>query len=127
MQMKTRTAVYEGPTQARAATGTVIFVGHARLPQSLAPRDSSAVISVELETDINSGAIVSASVRGVLPLGTRLMEDILASRNINDGPQDPAEELRRRYVCPSHKAMCTALANAYEAYQRYRQIGTISP
>jgi len=127
MQMKTRTAVYEGPTQARAATGTVIFVGHARLPQSLAPRDSSAVISVELETDINSGAIVGASVRGVLPLGTRLMEDILASRNINDGPQGPAEELRRRYACPSHKAMCTALANAYEAYQRYRQIGTISP
>ena len=29
-----------------AATGSVIFVGHARLPQSLAPRDSSPVVCV---------------------------------------------------------------------------------
>ena len=125
MQTKTRAPVYEG-ARPRAAAGTVVFVGHARLPQSLAPRDSSAVISVELETDIASGTVVAASVRGVLPAGTRLMEDVLAGRNINDGPQGPTEELRRRYVCPSHKAMCTALANAYDAYQRYRQMGTIS-
>lgn len=126
MQMKARASVYERAAEPRPTTGTVIFVGHARLPQSLTPRDSSAVISVELETDISSGAIVAASVRGVLPLGSRLMEEVLAGRNINDGAQGPAEELRRRYVCPSHKAMCTALANAYDAYQRYRQIGVIS-
>ena len=125
MQTKTSAPVYEGP-RPRAATGTVVFVGHARLPQSLAPRDSSAAISVELETDIVSGAIVSASVRGVMPVGTRLMEELLIGRNINDGPQVPTDELRRRYVCPSHKAMCTALGNAYDAYQRYRQMGVIS-
>ena len=125
MQMKTHAPVYEG-ARPRATTGTVVFVGHARLPQSLAPRDSAAVISVELETDMVSGAIISASVRGVLPVGARLMEEMMAGRNINDGPQDPAEELHRRYVCPSHKAMCTALANAYDAYQRYRQMQTIS-
>ena len=126
MQMKTRAPVYEG-ARPRATTGTVVFVGHARLPQSLAPRDAAAVISIELETDVASGAIVSASVRGVLPLGARLMEEMLAGHNINDGPQGPVEELHRRYVCPSHKAMCTALANAYEAYQRYSQLGAISP
>jgi hypothetical protein len=125
MPTKTSALVYEG-ARPRAATGTVVFVGHARLPQSLAPRDSSAVISVEVETDVVSGAIVSASVRGVMPVGTRLMEELLIGRNINDGPQVPTDELRRRYVCPSHKAMCTALANAYDAYQRYRQMGAIS-
>jgi len=81
---------------------------------------------VELETDIGSGVIAAASVRGVLPAGTRLMEEVLAGCNINDGPHGPTEEVRRRYVCPSHKAMCTALANAFDAYQRYRQMGTIS-
>jgi len=125
METRTRAPVYEG-ARPRAATGTVVFVGHARLPQSLAPRDSSAVISVELETDIGSGAIVSTSARGVLPVGTRLMEEMLAGHNINNGPHGPTEELRRRYVCPSHKAMCTALANAFDAYQRYCQMGTIS-
>ena len=88
MQMKTRAPVYEG-VRPRATTGTVVFVGHARLPQSLAPRDAAAVISIELETDVASGAIVSASVRGVLPLGARLMEEMLAGHNINDGPQGP--------------------------------------
>ena len=53
-------------------------------------------------------------------------QQMLAGRNINGGPQVPTDELRRRYVCPSHKAMCTALANACDAYQRYRQMGAVS-
>jgi hypothetical protein len=102
---------------------TVIFVGHARLPQSLAPRDSSSVVSVELEADIVSGAILSTSVKGVLPLGTRLLGEVLTGRDISDGPHEAIEEVRQRYVCPSQKALCTAVANAYEAYYRYRQQG----
>ena len=39
------------------SVGTVIFVGHARLPQSLTARDASPVVSVELETDAKSGMI----------------------------------------------------------------------
>lgn len=103
--------------------GTVIFVGHARLPQSLAPRDSSPVVSVELEADIISGEIVSVGAKAIPDLGAKLLASILVGHSINESPATLVEEIRRRYVCPSQKAMSTAVLNAFEAYQRYRQVG----
>ncbi len=126
MQTGSRSSTREVLAPVRETEKTVIFVGHARLPQSLAPRDSSSVISVEVEAEMSSGAITGISVRGALPLGAKLLEDVLAGRNIEDSPADAINEVRRRYVCPSHKALCTAVANAYEAYQRYCQQGALS-
>ena len=103
--------------------GTVIFVGHARLPQSLAPRDASPVISVEVEANVDSGTIVGVSAKAVPELGTRLVAELLTGRNINDSPLGAVEEIRRRYICPSQKALSTAVFNAFEAYCRYRQAG----
>lgn len=104
-------------------TGTVIFVGHARLPHSLAGRDSSPVVSVELETDTASGEIVSVGANAIPGLGTKLLTSVLLGHNINESPAGLAEEIRRRYICPSQKAVSTAVLNAFEAYQRYRQAG----
>lgn len=106
------------------SAGTVIFVGHARLPQSLTARDASPVVSVELETDAESGMIVGVSARAVPELGARLVAQVLNSRNINDSPLAAMEEIRRRYVCPSQKALSTAVLNAFESYARYRQAET---
>lgn len=122
-----REMVEVGTDRSRAATlglktaGTVIFVGHARLPQSLAPRDASPVVSVEVEADVVTGAIVGVAARAVPELGARLLADLLMGRNINDSPLEVVEEIRRRYICPSQKAVATAVLNAFEAYQRYRQ------
>jgi len=110
-------------TIALKSAGTVVFVGHARLPQSLAPRDASAVVTVELEADVNSGTIVGVSAKAVPELGGRLVSAVLLGKNINDSPADAMEEIHRRYVCPSHKALSTAVLNAFEAYHRYRQMG----
>jgi len=121
----TQADVGSGRLSARAltlkATGTVIFVGHARLPQSLATRDASPVISVELEADVASGVIVGVGTRAVPDLGARLVAEVMQGRNINDSPLETVEEIRRRYVCPSQKALSTAVLNAFEAYDRYRQ------
>ncbi|MFQ6020106.1 MAG: DUF3870 domain-containing protein [Dehalococcoidia bacterium] len=103
---------------------TVIFVGHARLPQSLIPRDSSPVVSVELEVDVTSGDILGIAAKAVPELGSRLLASLLVGGNINNGPTTAVEEIHRRYICPSQKALCTAVANAFEAYQRYSQLGT---
>ncbi|HEU4760151.1 MAG TPA: DUF3870 domain-containing protein [Dehalococcoidia bacterium] len=102
---------------------TVIFVGHARLPQSLAPREASPVISVEVEVNLSSGEIVSSAVRAVPELAGRLVAGLLQGRNINDSPVEVMDAIRRRYVCPSQKALSTAVLNAFEAYTRYRQVG----
>ncbi len=110
-----------GGSVASPASGTVIFVGHARLPQSLAPRDASPVVSVELETEVDSGAIVGVGTKAVPELAGRLVAEVLRGRNINDSPFEAVEEIRRRYICPSQKALSTAVLNAFEAYNRYRQ------
>ena len=102
---------------------TVIVVGHARLPQSLAPRDASPVVSVEMEIDTALDSIVGIAAKAVPELGTRLLTSILLGHNLNDGPGGAIDEIRRRYICPSQTAVSTAVANAFEAYQRYRQFG----
>ena len=103
------------------SAGTAIFVGHARLPHSLADRDSSPVVSVELETDAVSGEIVDVAAIAIPGLGVKLLNALLMGRNINDSPLELVEEIRRRYICPSQKAVSTAVLNAFEAYQRFRQ------
>ncbi|MFQ5814321.1 MAG: DUF3870 domain-containing protein, partial [Anaerolineae bacterium] len=105
---------------------TVIFVGHARLPQSLAGSYASPVISVELEADMATDIIPSVAVTGIPGMGARLLGEVLAGRNLKDGPQEAVEEIKQRYVCPSHKALCMAVINAYEAYHRYRQQGSLT-
>lgn len=105
------------------SAGTVIFVGHARLPHSLAPRDSSPVVSVELETSTASGEIISVGASAIPNLGAKLLASVLVGHNINESPDNLADEIRRRYICPSQKAVSTAVLNAFEAYQRYRQVG----
>jgi hypothetical protein len=105
------------------SAGTVIFVGHARLPHSLAPRDSSPVVSVELETSTASGEIISVGASAIPDLGAKLLASVLVGHNINESPDSLADEIRRRYICPSQKAVSTAVLNAFEAYQRYRQVG----
>ena len=104
-------------------SGSVIFVGHARLPHSLAPRDSSPVVSVELETDTASGEITSVGAYAIPDLGSKLLASVLTGHNINESPVLLVEEIRRRYICPSQKAVYTAVLNAFDAYSRYRQTG----
>ena len=123
MEVNAQLSVRQGFAGRQPTHGTVIFVGHARLPQSLAGSYASPVVSVELEADLGSGIILSAAVEGIPPLGGRLLAEVLAGRNLRDGPQEAADEIGRRYVCPSHKALCTAAINAYEAYYRYQQQG----
>lgn len=127
MQRKGQTSLSKGPAPPRGDKRTVIFVGHARLPQSLAGRDASPVVSVEVEADTATGTILGAVAKGVPPLGAKLLEEVLAGRRLEDGPQEAVGEVRQRYVCPSHKALCTAVANAYDAYQRHCDQGSGSP
>jgi len=53
----------------------------------------------------------------------KLLASVLIGNNMNESLAALVEEIRRRYVCPSQKAMSTAVLNAFKANQRYRQIG----
>lgn len=121
METKGRLALDEKIATRPPTQGMVIFVSHARLPQSLAGSHASPVVSVEMEADMATGIISRAAVTGIPGIGARLLVEVLAGRNLKDGPQEVVDEIRRRYVCPSHKALCTAVINAYEAHHRHQQ------
>ena len=101
--------------------GRTIFVGHARLPQGLSATGLTSIIALELETDLASGQILSAAASGVPPLAQKLLQEILVGRSVQDGFDAALTELQRRYVSPAQKALASAVANAFEAYLRYRR------
>jgi hypothetical protein len=102
---------------------SIIVVGHARLPQSLSPIDSS-VILVELEVQREDGLIIDLYVSGSLPGAARLLASLLVGQNIDRDFGGALHNFQRRYVGPPQKAIATALSSAQESYQRYlRQSG----
>jgi len=113
MEMNARVSPEGGRVSPRRTETTVIFEGHARLPQTVAPSDSPSVVSIELEVDTASGTIVGISVEGALPLAIGLVSDVLLGRKIADGPEAATEGIRQRYVGPSEKGLCAAVTSAY--------------
>jgi hypothetical protein len=100
---------------------TVIFVGHARLPQSLAPVGAPAVVSVEIEVDVSRRQAVEVATRGVLPRAEALLRDILLEADLDASVRVLLDALQKRYVGAPQRAIMTAVSNAYEAYLRFCQ------
>jgi hypothetical protein len=100
---------------------TVIFVGHARLPQSLAPVGAPPVVSVEIEVDVGRHRAVEVGTRGLLPRAEALLRDILLEGDLDTSVRILLDALQKRYVGAPQKAIMTAVANAYEAYVRFCQ------
>jgi hypothetical protein len=93
------------------------FVGHARLPHSLASTDPG-VVCVELEVDPTSAEVVGLGTQAVMPRGELLLREVLLGYDLNRGVEDALREIQRRYVGAPQKAICTAVASAYEAFLR---------
>lgn len=99
--------------------GTVIFVGHARLPQSLAPIGAAPILSVEIEVDMRGRRAVEVATRGILPRAEALLRDILLQGDLDTSVRTLLDALQNRYVGAPQRAISTAVANAYEAYVRF--------
>jgi hypothetical protein len=112
---------HSGDGYSHREESTVIFVGHARLPQSLAPVGASPVVSVEIEVDMQRQRAVEVAARGVLPRAEALLRDILLGDDLDTSVSTVVDALQRRYMGPPQRAMITAVSNAYEAYVRFRQ------
>ena len=99
--------------------GTVIFVGHARLPHSMGLVNSTSVVSVEIEVDLVTRRVLHVTASGVLPRAGALLRQLLEGGDFDSRIDAVQEDLRRRYLGPCQRAMCCAVAGAHEAYLRY--------
>ena len=100
---------------------TVIFVGHARLPQSLAPVGAAPVVSVEIEVDMHRRQAVEVATRGILPRAEALLRDILLEDDLDTSVRVLLDALQKRYVGAPQRAIITAVSNAYDSYVRFSQ------
>jgi len=124
--MTTKPAVRNGKNP-RHVGATAIFVGHGRLPQSIGLIGSSTVVSVEIEVDLDTHKIVHVDSSGLLPRAGALLQELLQDGDLDGRIDTVLENLQRRYVGPCQRAMCSAVANAYEAYLRYGRQATMAP
>ena len=111
----------EGPS-----SPTMTFVGQARLPQSCTCT-GSGVVCVALEVDPASGQVVGLGSQGILPCCSLLLQGVLPGHNLDRGLEEALQEMQRRFVGPPQKAVCTAIANAYEAFLRSCRQGEAAP
>ncbi|MGA2286470.1 MAG: DUF3870 domain-containing protein [Dehalococcoidia bacterium] len=104
----------------------LIFVGHARLPQSLAPGDAPIVL-VELEIEGEDALVTAVEVSSPLPAANRLLTRLLLGRSLQTGYDDAVGEFQRQYMGPPQKAICTALNNAYDLYRLHLRRSRLKP
>jgi len=112
---------HRGDGYAGGEEGTVIFVGHARLPQNLAPVGGSPVVSVEIEVDMRRRQAVEVATRNILPRAEALLRDILLQGDLDTSVRVLLDAFQKRYLGAPQRAIITAVSNAYDAYVRLCQ------
>jgi len=100
---------------------TLLFVGYARLPGSIASENGSHVLSLELEVDSSIDFIVNASCSDLPALGANLILGVLIGYDLKQTLSGPQNEIRRRFFGPVQKAVIAALEKAYEGYLIYKK------
>lgn len=111
-----------------AGEEVAVFVGHARLPQTLSSAGTSGVVLVEVEVALRTGMVVGVTVSGFATRAEALLSRIMVGKSLKEGVEWVLREFQHRYVGAPQKAVCTAVASAYDAYQRHvRQEGSQLP
>ena len=101
---------------------TLVFVGYARLPGNIVSGTGSDVLSLELEVDPSTDLIVNASSSSIPTLGAKLILDVLIGYNLKHTLSNAEDEIRRRFLGPTQKAVIAALEKAYEGYSRTKNL-----
>jgi hypothetical protein len=78
----------------------------------------SNAICVELEVDPLSGEIVGLGSAGTMRRCALLLREVLLGYDLDRGLEGALHEIQSRYVGPPQKAVCSAVASAYEAFLR---------
>ncbi|HEY8489904.1 MAG TPA: DUF3870 domain-containing protein [Dehalococcoidia bacterium] len=97
---------------------TMLFAGHARLPQSVAPIQGCHVIYLEVAVE-EEGRITQVGVVGAPPLAVDLLRGLLVGRTLSDGVDEVTEAIARNYVGVTQRALAAAVLSAYETYHAY--------
>ncbi len=102
------------------ASDTMVVAGLAHMPQGLLKGERSEALVIGIEFETESGLIFGVVGTDVPPLGQKMLEECMVGRNFTEGPSEPIRELTRWYISPIRLTLCTCIAGAYKAFERYQ-------
>jgi hypothetical protein len=68
-----------------AGEEVAVFVGHARLPQTLSSAGASGVVLVEVEVALSTGMVVGVTVSGFATRAEALLSRIMVGKSLKEG------------------------------------------
>ncbi|KAB7708836.1 DUF3870 domain-containing protein [Bacillus aerolatus] len=97
---------------------TLIVAGHARLPGGMAAKSLYETITITAEVDRKYGVIIEASCTLATEHARTYFSSLLKGYSLQDGLEEPLEEIRTRYLGKAGNALESALKDLYKQYQQ---------
>lgn len=101
---------------------TIFIAGHARLPSGMAAQSIYETLTITAEIDKKYGVIVAASCTLATEHGRQFVQQLLRGYSLQDGIDQPVEEVSKHYLGKAGNALASALKDLYKHYEVY-QVG----
>ncbi|SET38163.1 protein of unknown function [Oceanobacillus limi] len=106
---------------------TVFIAGHARLPSGMAAKSMYDTLTITAEVDKKYGVIVTAGCTLATVHGREFVQQILRGYSLQEGIEEPVEEVKRHYLGKAGNALASALRDLYKQYQTYTEANEKAP
>lgn len=98
---------------------TVFIAGHARLPSGMAAKSIYETLTITAEIDKTYGVIVSAGCTLATLHGREYVQQLLRGYSLQDGIEQPIQEVKNHYHGKAGNALISALKDLYKQYEVY--------
>ncbi|WP_240452356.1 DUF3870 domain-containing protein [Virgibacillus sp. YIM 98842] len=99
---------------------TVFIAGHARLPSGMAAKSIYETLTITAEIDKKYSVIVTANCTLATDHGRDFIQHLLKGYSLQDGIEEPVNEVKDRYLGKAGNALASALKDLYKQYEAYK-------
>ncbi|MDY0407523.1 DUF3870 domain-containing protein [Virgibacillus soli] len=96
---------------------TIFIAGHARFPSGMAAKSVYETLTITAEIDKKYGVIVNAGCTLATLHGREFVQQLLRGHSLQDGIEQPMEELKKYYLGKAGNALASALNDLYKQYK----------
>ncbi|WP_163970998.1 DUF3870 domain-containing protein [Oceanobacillus halotolerans] len=99
---------------------TVFIAGHARLPSGMAAKSIYETLTITAEIDKKYGVIVTANCTLATEHGRDYVHQLLRGHSLQDGIEQPVQEVKKHYLGKAGNALASALKDLYKQYETHK-------
>ena len=98
---------------------TIVITGTSRLPEQTAAQHVFGTFNIEIEVDPKDNKIVDVSCTLFPFLGEKILFKALLGYDFEEGIKFAEEQIEKRFVSSTKRAVIAALEDAYRWYKKY--------